>query len=72
MGDEQEQRIIHEYRNDPNSRPVRPECVTTYLAMAEEGLIELKPGEFEYYKKRLDYLTRSPDQKNTETEEPEL
>ena len=49
-------------------RPVRPECIVTYLSMADDGLITLEPGEYEYYLRRLEYLTRGDE--HTSEEQP--
>ncbi len=35
------------------NKPVRAQCISTYLSMADDGLIVLEHGEYEFYKLRL-------------------
>ncbi len=43
------------------NKPIRAQCISTYLAMADDGLITLELGEYEFYKLRLNRLTRRLD-----------
>lgn len=35
------------------NKPIRAQCISTYLAMADDGLLTLEVGEYEFYKLRL-------------------
>lgn len=56
-------KITHRFINDSEAKPVSVACIATYLAMADEGIIQIPPEEYSYFKRRLDYLTQN-NQKN--------
>lgn len=60
----EEQLIKESQKFDPTTsknKPVRVQCISAYLAMADDGLIALEPGEYAFYKLRLHRLASRSD-----------
>ncbi len=61
MGETEEQLRLEAEKFDPRTsknKPIRAQCISTYIAMADDGLITLEPGEYAFYLLRLRRLAR--------------
>lgn len=52
------------------NKPIRAQCISTYLAMADDGLIVLEHGEYEFYKLRLIRLAHRMEKHKLQSQHP--